>query len=521
MDSSHKHNVITSQNSIAYESDSEVIAAVPTSTAKSGKFNFTCKLCGSIIRSESSSSVSSDFTAESLKTSVCFKLCQKRLKLKGKSFLQKTALKATNEKLPHKLPSVPYDMCNETSNSILNYRNAMTSNYRNRSKKPLTCLSKLQKKIKKKKEAPLKPKITAKSNLKAGKGVYISNDSDSSISGSSLVCIKDENDSSNNSVEVDETREVEEGINNLMREHFEAKSAAEHQSKSQRHIIFRKIFSPKENEKPVFCKDEDEKVELEPLNRSKIHDSAQHGVGDEDDSEEVRDKPTSLSAFPYNRERKIQKNRTSTQQPLLKDGCESNEVSGRTERKGIRRANSDARHERRIQKRNNNIGVCNECKLRMIGSPLDNKTPSESESSRNATLSTDLSTPNHTTPIRSQSFRHAGRAPMLHSLSVSRCSSGRRNNDVSLHPFTKRSYVNHNLSQANSSQRTSNFMSRSLSANSSSPSAFRRTHSVRYPANNQEAKTYSRRRTTTIGSCNFPGDGNDVISTVRTHNIKN
>ena len=360
--------------------------------------------------------------------------------------------------------------------------------------------------------------------MNAGKGVYISHDSDSSISGSSLVCIKDENESSDNiGLEVDETREVEEGINNLMREHFEAKSAAEHQSKSQRHIIFRKIFSPKENEKSIFCKDEAEKVELEPLNRSKVHDSAQHGVGDEEDSEEVRDKPTSLSPFPYNRERKIQKNRTSTQQTLLKDAGESNEVSVRTERKGIRRTNSDTRHERRIQRRNNNLGVCNECKLRMIGSPLDikSRTPSESESSRNATLSTELSTPNHTTPIRSHSFRNSTRAPMLHSLSVSRCSSRRRNNDVSLHPFTKRSNLNHIVSQANTSQRTSNFMSRSLSAKSTSPSAFRRTHSVRYPANNQEAKTYSRRRTTTIGSCNFPGEGNDVISTVRMHNITN
>ena len=156
MDSSNKRDAITSQNSIAYESESEVIAAVPTSAAPSGKFKFTCKLCGSIVRSESSSTVSSDFTAESLATSVCFKLCQKRLKLKGKRFLQKTALKATNEKLSHQPPSAPYDMCNESSNSILKYRNDMTSNYPNHKKKPLGCLgiSKLQKKIKNKKEAP-------------------------------------------------------------------------------------------------------------------------------------------------------------------------------------------------------------------------------------------------------------------------------------------------------------------------------------------------------------------------------
>ena len=189
----------------------------------------------------------------------------------------------------------------------------------------------------------------------------------------------------------------------------------------------------------------------------------------------------------------------------------------RTERKGIIRTISDARNERRIQKRNNNLGVCNKCKLRLIGGPLNIKsgTPSESGSSRNATLSTDLSTPNHTTPVRSHSFRHSTRAPMLHSLSVSRHSSRLRNNDARLHPLTKRSNVNHALSRVNSSQRKSNFMHRSLSAKSASPSAFRRTHSVRYPANNQEAKTYSRRRTTTIGSCNFPGDGNDAISTVR------
>ena len=521
MDSSNKRDLITSQNSIAYESESEIMAAIPSFT-NSGKSRFTCKLCGSIVRSESCSSVSSDFTLDSLETSVCFKLCQKRLNLKGKRFLQKALWKTKNEKLSNDPPTVPYDMCNESSK--MKHQIDVTSNHQHHTHKPLTCfgVSKLQRKIKSKKEAPLKSKTAKKSTKNSGKGIYISHDSDSSISGSSLVCIKDENESSDdNKVGVDETREVEEGIDNLMREHFEAKSAAAQNSKSQRHTIFRKIFSPKENEKSGLCKNESEKVEMEPLNKTK-DDCAQNNLGEEEDIEEVRDKPTSLSQFSYNRERMMQKNRTS-QHTLLKDGCELNGAAVRIKRKSIRRTNSDSRYERRVQRRNNNLGVCSDCKLRMTGSPLDfrSRTTSDTGSSRNVTLSTDSATQNHTTPLRSHSFRHPTRPPMLHSLTVSRYSTRGRKNDDSLPSITKRNNVSYSLSQDNSSQRTSGYMRRSLSAKSASDTAFRRTHSVRYPANNQETKKYTRRRTTTIGSCNFPGDENNVVSTVRTYIFTN
>ena len=498
-----------SQNSLAYESDSEILAAFPQST-NSGKFKITCKVCGAIVRSESWSTISSEFTVDSReKSSRCFKFFPKRLKMRSNWFFQKTVYTDPNKTIHNNSQAVgSNDSANDIAASyVINYNHEVASNETKQSQKGFPSFSRLQKKIGKK-----KGKKSGK-----GKGLYISKDSDSgsSISGSSLVCIKDENDSSeNNEVEIDEKKKVEEGIKNLMREHFEAINAAETQSRSHRHIIFRNIFSPKENnDRSIHCNNSFEKVEMESLNNGKLSDLTHKVHGDEEDEEEVRDKPTSLSPYAFNRERILQKNRTLTQQTLLKDGCKINNNSGRTDVKTYKRASSDGRHERRIQRRNNNIGVCNECKLRMIGSPLDvrSRTPSESHSSN--TTMTDRVHTNHSTPLRSHSFKHS---PMLHSLSVTRSSASRlRKNDVKSNSqhFIKRNNVNAVArGQAKSTQRGNIFMGRSSSVKSASPAAFRRTHSVRSPGDAPEAKTFTRRRTTTIGS--FPGDVNYITSTV-------
>ena len=500
--SSTKRDMIMSQNSIAFESDSEIVAGYPPSTNSSIKFQqFTCKLCGSNARSESWSSMSSDITAESLdtKATVCFKTCHKRLKLKGKRFLQKTNFKDKDEKtIPNGTATtsmVPYDMCSE--NSILNYHKNLNSTRVNDSPKPLSYfgLSKIQRKIKNKKDLPLKSKIAKKNSMNSRGGVYISHDqdSDSSISGSSLVCIKDENDSSdNNDLEVDERREVEEGINNLMREHFEAKNAAENQSKSHRHIIFRKIFSSKENEKDNSCRKESEKVEMKALNKLSVpSDCTRKNSADDEDSEEVRDKPTSLSPFIYNRDRVIQKNWNST---------DHEEPSGASELMSKGRKRSARRKERRLRRRNNNLGVCNECKLRMIGAPLDVRAITESETLRpNSSFSLKK---NSITQRRSSSFKQS---PRVKNVSMLRNSSSRkrRNNDVIL--------PRNNISQAKCNVQKNSFLRRSVSVKSESPAAFRRTHSVRCTPQNQDSKGFTRRRTTTIGAC----EGNEIISTVR------
>ena len=513
--SSTKRDMIMSQNSIAFESDSELVAAFPVSTHSSVKFQqFTCKLCGTNARSESLSS-SSDITAESLEpnASVCFEVCQKRLKLKGKQLLQKTKLKDSDDKShnPAQFDSVPYDMCND--NSILNYNKNAISSPSKDPQKPLSYfgLSKIQRKIKNKKELPLKSKTANKSSMRSGKGVYISQDSDSSISGSSLVCIKDENDSSdNNEVEADEKREVEEGINNLMREHFEAKNAAEHQSKSQRHTIFRKIFSPKDTEKFALYKSDTERVEMKPLNKLKVSSDYTHKPpADDEDSEEVRDKPTSLSPFSYNRDRSIQKNWNV---------CDTKQISGVSDINNKGRTRSSRRKDRRIRRRNNNLGVCNECKLRMIGAPIDVRSAalSESEASR---LTSPLGTQNHSiTQLRSSSFKHSPRFQKQHSLPVSRNSSSRKlqnvdtvsSNNSLQSTFLKRSNKSYNVPQLKPNAHKNSFMRRSVSVKSESPAAFRRTHSVRCPSQNQSSKGYTRRRTTTIGAC----EGNEIISTV-------
>ena len=497
--SSTKRDMIMSQNSIAFESDSEIVATFPASTHSSVKFQqFTCKLCGSNARSESWSSMSSDMTADSLdtKATVCFEVCQKRLKLKGKRFLQKTNLKRSESKICQNEAAsrtmVPYDMC--SNSSILNYNKSLNTAQVKESPKRLSYfgLSTIQRKIRNQKDLPTKSKTANKSNLRSGRGVYISQDqdSDSSISGSSLVCIKDENDSSDdNEVEVDETKQVEEGINNLMREHFEAKNAAENISKSHRHAIFRKIFSHKENDKGIAYKKESEKVEMKPLSKLGVpSDFNYKQSADDEDSEEVRDKPTSLS-------------------PFLSGVTVVSEITSNGRKRSIRRK------ERRLRRRNNNVGVCNECKLRLIGTPLDVRAISDSENSR---LKSSFGAKNHpTTQMRSNSFKHTAR---VKSLPISRNSSSRkrRNFDTGMISNTsqlnllKKSNINYNISQARTNAQKNNFMRRSVSVKSESPAAFRRTHSVRCSSQNQETKGYTRRRTTTIGAC----EGNEIISTV-------
>ena len=497
--SSTKRDMIMSQNSIAFESDSEVVATFPASTHSSVKFQqFTCKLCGSNARSESWSSMSSDITADSLdtKATVCFEVCQKRLKLKGKRFLEKTNLKSSESKICQNEAAsrsmVPYDMCSDSS--ILNYNKNLNTAQDKESPRHLSYfgLSTIQRKIRNQKDLPTRSKTVNKSNLNSGRGVYISQDqdSDSSISGSSLVCIKDENDSSDdNEVEVDETKQVEEGINNLMREHFEAKNAAENTSKSQRHAIFRKIFYPKENEKSIAYKKESEKVEMKPLGKLGVpSDFNYKQSADDEDSEEVRDKPTSLS-------------------PFLSGVTVVSEITSNGRKRSIRRK------ERPLRRRNNNVGVCNECKLRLIGTPLDIRAISDSENSR---LKSSFGAKNHSTQqMRSNSFKHSAR---VKSLPITRNSSSqkRRNFDTAMISnssqlnLLKKSNINYNVSQARSNAQKTNFIRRSVSVKSESPAAFRRTHSVRCPSQNQDTKAYKRRRTTTIGAC----EGNEIISTV-------
>ena len=497
--SSIKRDMIVSQNSIAFESDSEIVAALPPSTHSSVKFQqYTCKLCGSNARSESWSSVSSDIPADSLdtKATMCFEAYQKRLKLRGKRFFQKTTMKGSDDKTCQNgavaKSMAPYDMC--SSSSILNYYKNLNSTLVHDSPTRLSYfgLSTIQRKIKNHKDRPSKARNTNKTSLNSGRGVYISQDqdSDSSISGSSLVCIKDENDSSdNNDEEVDETKQVEEGINNLMREHFEAKNAKENLSKSQRHTIFRKLFSHKENEKRLANKKENENVEMKTLSKLGVpSDINRKQSADDEDSEEVRDKPTSLS-------------------PFLSGVTVVSQITSN----GIKR--SGRGKERRLRRRNNNLIVCNECKLRLIGAPLDVKAISDSENSR---MKSSFGAKNYSkSQMRSSSFKYS---PRIKSLPMSRHSSSkkRRNvnstttNNSSPSNISKKFNFNYNVSQPRSNTQRNTFMRRSVSVKSESPAAFRRTHSVRCSSQNQDGKGYTRRRTTTIGAC----EGNEIISTV-------
>ena len=171
-----------------------------------------------------------------------------------------------------------------------------------------------------------------------------------------------------------------------------------------------------------------------------------------------------------------------------------------------------------MRRRNNNLGVCNECKLKMIGAPIDVRSGalSESEASR---LTSSLRTQNHSiTQLRSSSFKHSPRFQKQHSLPVSRNSSSRKrhhvdtgsSNNSSQSNFLKRSNISYNIPQQKSIGQKNSFMKRSVSVKSESPAAFRRTHSVRCTSQNQDSKGYTRRRTTTIGAC----EGNEIISTV-------
>ena len=64
--------------------------------------------------------------------------------------------------------------------------------------------------------------------------------------------------------------------------------------------LFRKIFSPKDNEKFALYKGDTERVEMKPLNKLKVSSDYTHKTAaDDEDSEEVRDKPTSLSPFTF------------------------------------------------------------------------------------------------------------------------------------------------------------------------------------------------------------------------------
>ena len=166
-----------------------------------------------------------------------------------------------------------------------------------------------------------------------------------------------------------------------------------------------------------------------------------------------------------------------------------------------------------VLKRNSNYGVCNACKRRNFGSPVGNsRTPSDSESSHN----TSATAQSYSTPLRSHSLRYSSRPPMQHGLPSNRACTSRGNNEgsTSFQQFSRRSNVSFSLSQETPGHRSGNYIRRSLSYKSSSPVAFRRTHSVRCHSNGTEQKRFTRRRTTTIGTCNFPDGANEIISTV-------
>ena len=515
LDGPSKRDVIISQNSIAYESDSEIIAGFPYQSQNFGKFNkMTCKLCGSHLRSESLSSLSSDFNGNSSKANCCFSFLPRRLTSKDKHLIPKTPAKLCNDTLCNGTKSsATYNMCNNLSSTVLNQNSEVIACNTKESKNIFTRINLCR--WQKKQKIISELEMTQTSNFNPRKGVYISHESEtgSSISGSSLVCIKDENDSSDNDdKEVDEKKVVEEGINNLMREHFEAKTAAKMVSKSQRYTLLRKIFSPKENDRSVLYRSDTEKVEIDDLNNTDTRDSVHKSQGDDEDSEEVRDKPTSLSPFASNRERISQKNRVTVHQTLLNGVPNGNDNAGRIKTKSKERRKSlNDRSQNMLLKRNSNYGVCNSCKRRNFGSPVGNsRTPSDSESSHN----TSATAQSYSTPLRSHSLRYSSRPPMH--LSSNRACTSRGNNEGSTNfqQFSRRSNVSFSLSQETPGHRSGNYIRRSLSYKSSSPVAFRRTHSVRCHSNGTEQKRFTRRRTTTIGTCNFPDGANEIISTV-------
>ena len=514
---------------MAYESDSEMITTFPESTSppsichggrKKDNNQLTCKLCGSVDRNGSWSSISSDITADSCKAGLCFELCQRRSKMKRKGYSPRSSSKGPEVNRKGSSDVATSSLCNQ-SDSPEPLEKVQENEKRSAHFFPWLRKSKNQNKCQM--ENPTQIVLNKPTAVNGKPNVTSNADSSSAISGSSLVCIRDEDDSSDNTeMLIDESREVEQGINDLMREHFAAKSAAENRLKFERHSIFRRIFSSKDNRCSLYKHDE-EKVEMELLNNSKITQRVQNVQGDEEDTEEVRDKHTSLSQFPFNRTRFGNRKRSTTPPSLLVESYESNETSECTETKKNARSNFDLRENHNVIKRNNNIGICKDCKPKMIGSSSSKnrtRTKSESDSTTRSSptrSSTSIVPSNSITPMRSHSLRHKSNTSRPQGVVVSENTIRSTNNGCvqqDAQKFPKRSIVSFTQRQRTSPPKLNLHMQRSYSAKLASSAAKRRTYSVRGSATNQDNKTYTRPRTNTVGSCKSSCSGRDPISTV-------